>query len=116
MYLQITGKTEEDIVEEGKPDAEQALKREAVLAAVVEAENIEPTDDEVIEVIVESSPPDNKTKPEKVLERLRSTGRLESVKTDIAQRKALDLLVQTAKPIPAERAEARAKIWTPGDE
>jgi trigger factor len=116
MYLQITGKTEEDIVEEGKPDAEQALKREAVLAAVVEAENIEPTDDEVIEVIVESSPPDNKTKPEKVLERLRSTGRLEAVKTDIAQRKALDLLVQTAKPIPAERAEARAKIWTPGDD
>ena len=42
MYLQISGREEEDIVAEGKPDAERQLKREAVLAAVVEAEAIEP--------------------------------------------------------------------------
>ena len=39
-YLQIAGKDEGDIVEETKPDAEVALRREAVLAAVVERENI----------------------------------------------------------------------------
>ena len=38
MYLQISGRSEEDIVAEGKTDAERQLKREAVLAAVVEAE------------------------------------------------------------------------------
>jgi hypothetical protein len=28
-------------------------------------------------------------------------------------RKAVDLLVERAKPIPAERAEARERLWTP---
>ena len=44
-YLQITGKTEDELIEESKPDAELALRREAVLAAVIEAEQIEPTED-----------------------------------------------------------------------
>ena len=38
MYLQISGRDEDDIVTEGKADAERQLKREAVLAAVVAAE------------------------------------------------------------------------------
>src|SRR5207248_10934443 len=45
-YLQISGKDEETLPKEAEPDAEQALKREAVLAAVAEAEAISPSDDE----------------------------------------------------------------------
>jgi trigger factor len=108
MYLQITGKSEDEIVEESKPDAEQALRREAVLAAIVEAEGIDPSDDEVLEVIRQAAPPDEKTKPEKVLDRLRSSGRLDSVKADIAQRRALDLLAETAKPISVEQVQPDA--------
>src|SRR5688500_16716992 len=37
-YLRISGRSEEEIVAEARPDAERALRREAVLAAVVEAE------------------------------------------------------------------------------
>ena len=44
-YLRIAGKDEETLAHEAEPEAAQALKREAVLAAVVEAEGIEPTDD-----------------------------------------------------------------------
>ena len=40
-YLELAGKTEEELVTEAEPDAEQALRREAVLAAIVEAEGIE---------------------------------------------------------------------------
>ena len=40
-YLQMTGKDEEELVTEAEPEAELALKREAVLAAIVEAEGIE---------------------------------------------------------------------------
>ena len=29
-------------------------------------------------------------------------------------RKAVDLLVEHAKPIPVEQAKARDKLWTPG--
>ena len=46
-YLRLAGREEDDIVEQGKCDAELQLKREAVLAAVVEAEQIEPSDEEV---------------------------------------------------------------------
>ena len=42
-YLQIQGKTREEMIEQARPDAEQALKREAVLEAVAEAEGIEIT-------------------------------------------------------------------------
>ena len=31
-------------------------------------------------------------------------------------RKAVDLIVEHAKPIPAEQAEAREKLWTPEKE
>ena len=41
MYLQIAGKTEEELAEEAKPDADKALRREAVLTAIVAAEGIE---------------------------------------------------------------------------
>ncbi len=56
MYLQISGREEEDIVAEGKPDAERQLKREAVLAAVVAAESIEPSEEEVLEALEEAAP------------------------------------------------------------
>ena len=31
-------------------------------------------------------------------------------------RKAVDLMVTAAKPIPVERAKARGDLWTPGKE
>ena len=48
------------------------------------------------------------------LERLRSSGRLDALKDDLAQRKALDVLAESAKPISIEQAQARDKLWTPG--
>jgi trigger factor len=99
-YLRISGRSEEDTIEQAKPDAEQALKREAVLAAVAEAESLEPTEDEMLEAVAEASPPGDKTSPKKLLERLRSNGRLDSLKDDLSQRKALDLLAESAKPVP----------------
>ena len=39
-YLQITGREEQEVVSELRPDAERALRREAVLTAVVAAEAI----------------------------------------------------------------------------
>ena len=75
-YLQISGREEDDIVEQSKPDAEQALRREAVLAAVIEAEGIEPTEEEILEAVEQAagSGP-GRTSPKKLLERLKSSGR-----------------------------------------
>jgi trigger factor len=115
MYLQISGRSEEDIVEEGKADAERQLKREAVLAAIVGAEGIEPSEEEVLEAL-EQAAPSERTSAKKLLERMKSAGRLDAFKAELAQRKALDLLAESARPITVEQAQARDKLWTPGSD
>ena len=111
-YLQISGKTEEEILDEAKPDAEQALRREAVIAAVVEQEDIEPSEGDILDALQASAAREN-TKPEKLRERLEQAGRLDDLKRDLAQRRALEWLVAQAKPITVEQAQARDKLWTP---
>jgi trigger factor len=114
-YLRIAGRDEDEIVAQSKPDAEQALKREAVLAAIIETEGIEPTDEEVEQAVADAAGDEpGRVSPKKLLERLKSSGRLDSLKEDLAQRKALDLITESAKPISIEQARARDKLWTPG--
>jgi trigger factor len=114
-YLQMQGKTREELLEESKPDAERELKREAVLAAIAEAEAIEVSEEELIEALAHTAEHE-RTTPEKLLARLQENGRDAMVREDIAVRKAIDLIAESAKPIPLEQAEAREKIWTPEKE
>ena len=111
-YLQMQGKTREELLEESKPDAERELKREAVLAAIAEAEAIEVTDEEMVEALAHTAEHE-RTTPEKLLARLRENGRDAMVREDIQVRKAIDIVADSAKPIPLARAEAREKLWTP---
>jgi trigger factor len=114
QYLQMTGKTEEELVVESESDAETALKREAVLAAIVEAEGIDVSDEEIEQALRASAPPDASDKQlKRALKRARSQGADEALREDIAMRKAVDLVVENAKPIEAGRAAAREKLWTP---
>lgn len=114
-YLQMQGKTREELLEESKPDALRELKRESVLAAIAEAEAIEVSEEEMVEALAHTAEHE-RTTPEKLLERLRENGRDAMVREDIAVRKAIDLVADSAKPIPLEQAEAREKIWTPEKE
>lgn len=114
-YLQMQGKTREELLEESKPDAERDLKREAVLAAIAEAEQIEVAEEELLEALAHTAEHE-RTTPEKLLARLRDNGRDAMIREDIQVRKAIDLLAESAKPIPLEQAEAREKIWTPEKE
>ena len=114
-YLQMQGKTRQEVIEESRPDAETELKREALLAAVAEAEAIEVSEEEMIEAL-EHSAEHERTTPAKLLERLRANGRDAMVRDDIKTRKAIDLIAETAKPIPIEQAEARERLWTPEKE
>jgi trigger factor len=94
-YLRIAQKTEEELLEEARPDAEQALRREAVLAAVIEKEGIEPTDGDILDALQESAIQQG-TKPEKLRKRLEQQGRLDELKEDLAQRRAVELLAERA--------------------
>jgi trigger factor len=114
-YLRMQGKTREQIIEESKPDAERELKREAVLSAIADAEGIEVTEEEMLEALGHAAEHE-RTSPEKLLERLRRGGRDALVREDIRVRKAIDVLAESAKPIPLAQAEARERLWTPEKE
>ena len=119
-YLQIAGKTEEELVTEAEPDAERALRRESVLAAVVDAESIEVGDDELLDSLRQATAAGGGEADDaelaKAIERAKAEGRDDALREDIAMRKAVDLLVEHAKPIPVDQAEARDKLWTPEKE
>jgi trigger factor len=111
-YLRIAGRTEEDLLAEARPDAEQQLRREAVVAAIIEAEGIEASDQEVLEALAPTAQREGTT-PKKILERLKSSGRLDDVREEVLARKAIDLVADSARPIPLDQAAAREKLWTP---
>jgi trigger factor len=122
-YMQLAGKTdEEELVHEAEPEAEKAIRREAVLNAIVAAEQIEPSDEEIVEALRPSAERDG-ISPEDLLERVRKSDKLDRLREELAARQAIDMLVREAKPIGIEEAQereaqarAREKIWTPGQE
>jgi trigger factor len=133
-FLQMQGKTREELIAETKPDAEKELKREAVVTAIAEAEGIEVSEEEMVEAL-EHSAEHERTTAEKLLERLRKSGRDSMVREDLRAQKAIELVAEHAKPIPKEEADARkeqvearekllapegekgsksGELWTPG--
>jgi trigger factor len=112
-YLQMQGKTRDEIVDESLPDAEQEIRREAVLVAVGEAEGIEVSDEEM-EAELEHMASHERTTAAKLLERLKRDGRHEMIAADIRVRKAIDRIAETAKPVEMSAEEAKEKLWTPG--
>jgi trigger factor len=104
-YLRIAQKTEEELLEEATPDAEQALRREAVLAAVIAAEDITPSDGDILDALQDSALQQGTT-PEKLRKRLEQQGRLDELIEDLAQRQAVELLAERAGGAPAAAASS----------
>ncbi len=117
-YLQVQGRSRDEMIEQARPDAERALKREAVLEAVADAEGIEITDDDMLEAL--QIPPGHEDhghpEPADALAEIRKSGREDLFKSDLRMRRALELIGEGAKPIPMEQAQAREDIWTPEKE
>jgi trigger factor len=108
-------RSRDQVIADARGDAEQQLKREAVLAAVAEAERVEVTDAELTDSLRHAAEHED-VEPEKLLERLRSSGRDALLREDLRLRKAADVIAESAKPIPVEQAAAREKLWTPEKE
>jgi len=111
-YLQLTGREEPEVLAEMQGEAELALRREAVLTAVVEAEQVAPSDEDLLAALAPSAERDG-VEPAELITRLRSSGRLEEAREDLAARQAIDLIAAAAKPIPLAQAQAREQLWTP---
>jgi FKBP-type peptidyl-prolyl cis-trans isomerase (trigger factor) len=86
----------------------------------VEDAGIEVSDDEAFEALRDVAERSQQQVDEDALrrsfERAKEEGRDDVLREDIALRKAVDLLVESAKPIPVDQAEARDKLWTPEKE
>jgi trigger factor len=111
-YLQVVGREEPAILAEMEPEAELALRREAVITAVVLAEGISASGQELLDALTPSAEREG-IEAQKLLENLRVAGRLEEVREDLAARKAIELIAAAATPIPVAQARAREKLWTP---
>ncbi|HEX3511405.1 MAG TPA: trigger factor [Solirubrobacteraceae bacterium] len=114
-YLQITGREEQAAVAELGAEAETALRREALITAVVAAENIEPSDEELLAALAPTAEREG-VEPETLLSDLSAAGRLDDVREDLAARAAIDLIADAATPIEPATAKAREQIWTPEKE
>jgi trigger factor len=106
-YLKISGKTETELIDDSKPDAEQALRREAVLAAIIEAEQIEPSEQQLLDAL-EPAAEREQISRQKLLDRLRQAGRVGQLAQEVAAEQAIDLVITEAKPISVEEAEKKA--------
>ncbi len=113
QYLEFMGKTEEDLVVESEPDALRALRRESLLAALVEAEGIEVTDEELLDALREASQQPGQPAPsdkalQRSLKKARARGADDGLREDIAMRKAVDLIVDSAEPVPLSETSPAA--------
>ena len=115
-YLALTGETAEQIQERMLADARRSLARELVLEAVAEQLGIEVSDDELRAFIREQAELTDEEDPDELIEQLWHSGRHEALRTDLRLRAALDRVAAEVKRIPVELAQAREKLWTPGQE
>lgn len=97
QYMQIVNVTEESLMERIKPDALKRIQQRAVLEAVVKAENIEATDEEVDEELSKMA-----VQYQMKLEDIKGfmgDAEKDSIKKDVAVKKAAKLLVDESKEV-----------------
>jgi trigger factor len=111
-YLQAMGQSEHEFIENAEADAERTIRREATLAALIEAQDVQVTEDEMIDAIADDIEGNREVAVEQ-LAAIKEAGGEKQFAYEVKARKVIDELVAKAKPIPVEQAEAREAMWTP---
>ena len=114
-YLTMTGQTPDQLVERLREEATRSVARELVLEAAAEQLGIDVPDEE-IELLVREQAEAFGDDPDEAMQRLRESGRVETLRDDVRLRDALDRIASEVKRIPRELAEARESLWTPDKE
>lgn len=97
QYFQFTGMTREKFMEDLKPQALKTIQTRLVLEAIVDAENIEVTEEE-LNAEYEKMASTYQMEVEKIKEIL-AGAQEESMKKDIAVQKAIDFVAEQAKEV-----------------
>jgi trigger factor len=114
-YLQLTGRSAEDLTRSMQMEAALSVARELALEAVADKLGIEVSDDEVKALVREQAEAAGED-ADNVIEDLWQHGRQEDLREDLRLRAALDRVAAEVKPIPLDQAQARESIWTPDKE
>jgi trigger factor len=114
-YLSMTGQSPEQLISRLEEEARRSVARELVLEAAADRLGIVVDDDDV-EALVREQADLLDEDADETLQRLRESGRFETLRDDMRLRNALDRVVAEVKRIPRELADARDAIWTPEKE
>lgn len=108
QYYQLAGSNHHEFEERVRPEAEDTVKKELVLDAVVVAENITADDEAVMHEIGHLAEESDRA-PEEIAETMRTNGTYALLREEISRQKALDFLAENATPIEMpEEAEEEA--------
>ena len=94
QYMQITGLNQAQLLGQMRPEALRRIKESLVLEAVVKAEGIEATDEEVEKEISDMA--ESYSMEVDKLKGMMKEDELKQIRTDISMRKAIDLLLDSA--------------------
>ena len=108
--------TSEELVADMRTQALDLVRKDLALEAVVAAEEIEVSDPMVAEWVREQAAESDEDVEQAVERLMADPATLTALRQDLAAQKALDVVTENAKPITAEQAEAKQKLWTPEKE
>ena len=114
-YLQLTGQTGDELVEQLRSEAQLSVGRELVLEAVADKLGLEVSDEEIEELIRDQAEAHGDDADDAIKQVFESGG-AEALRGDLRLRKALDQVAAEVQRVPAEVARARESIWTPDKE
>jgi trigger factor len=114
-YLQLTGQTGDQLVEQLRGEAQLSVGRELVLEAVADKLGLEVSDAEIEELIREQADA-HEDDPDEAIKQVFESGAAETLRGDLRLRTALDRVAAEVQRVPAEVARARESIWTPDKE
>jgi trigger factor len=107
VYLGVLQKTEEDIEEEMRPQAEFVIKRQLVLEKIAETEGLEVSDEDITEVVKSDAEALGRDYLQ-LLADLEKSGRREALRDEMLVAKAADLVADSAVAVPMTEAEEAA--------
>jgi trigger factor len=109
QYLAATGRTQQQLTDELRETATQAVKADLALRSVADAEGIEVAEED-LDAEIESLATRMREKPDKVRGQLERNDQLAAVRSDLRTRKALEWLLEHIELVdpegkPIERAD-----------
>ncbi|MCX6371646.1 MAG: trigger factor [Actinobacteria bacterium] len=107
VYLNVLEKTEEQVEEELRPQAELIIKRRLVLEEIAKAEGLSVSDDEMLAVI-RSDAEALERDPLQLIADLRESGRQEAVRDEMLLAKAVDFVADASVPVAMTEADEAA--------